>query len=77
MNSPEQLRHRQRSIVFVAMLLFNLVLVLLQLWLFAGALEEVVAGRSVRAVVAALVSLGIFAVNVWIYAGLRRMERGP
>ncbi|MCB8933394.1 MAG: hypothetical protein M9921_11415 [Fimbriimonadaceae bacterium] len=70
---PGEGRTRQRSTVFVALLLFNLVLVLLQLWLFVSVLEGVVGGGSAMAVPAAVASLGLFAVNVWMLRGLYRL----
>lgn len=63
---------RQRSAVFVALLLFNLVLVLLQLWLFVSVLEGLVGGREAMAFPAAAASLGLFLVNVWMLRGLYR-----
>lgn len=65
---------RQRSTVFVALLLFNLVLVLLQLWLFASVLESLVHGDSRMAIPAAVASCGLFLVNFWMLRGLQRLE---
>lgn len=73
--TPEALRRRQRAQVFSALLLFNLVLVLLQLWLFVSILESTLDGQSTYAVIKALVSAGILAVNVWMLKGIYRMER--
>ena len=39
MKSPAYYRKRQLSAVFVALLLFQLILILLQLWLFVSVLE--------------------------------------
>lgn len=67
---PNQVREGQRSAVFVALLLFNLVLVLLQLWLFASVLEGLIHGRLEMAIPAALASLGLFSVNLWMLRGI-------
>ena len=40
MRTPKQMRDEQKSAVFVALLLFNSVLVLIQLWLFVSVLRE-------------------------------------
>lgn len=61
---------RQRSAVFVALLLFNLVLVMLQLWLFTSVLEGLLDGRVGMAIPAALASAGLFAVNLWMLRGV-------
>lgn len=63
---------RQRAIVFVALLMFNLVLVLLQLWLFVSVLEGLIHGRAGMAIPAAIASVGLFAVNLWMLRGLYR-----
>lgn len=68
--SPGQ--RRQASAVLVALQMFNLVLVLLQLWLFASVLEGILEGNAQMAVPAAFASLGLFAVNLWIFLGVRR-----
>jgi len=58
--------------MFVALLLFNLVLVLMQLWLFASVLEELLKGRAEMAVPASLASIVLFAVNLWMLRGIVR-----
>lgn len=63
---------RQISAIFVVLLLFNLVLVMLQLWLFASVLEGILEGKSAMALPAAFASLGLFAVNVWMLRGIQR-----
>lgn len=77
MRTSEQMRHQQKSIAFMGLLLFNLVLVLLQLWLFVATLESLIEGRPAIAVPAAISSAGILAVNVWMLLGVRRVERRP
>ena len=73
--TPQAHRRRQRSALFVALLLFNLVLVLLQLWLFVGVLESLLDGRTTMAIPAALISIVILGVNIWMLDGLYQMER--
>ncbi len=68
-------RRQQRSSVFTVLLLFELVLVLLQLWLFVSVLEGTVAGGSPIAVTAMFVSLVCFAINTWMLIGVLRMDR--
>lgn len=68
------LRRRQRSSVFNALLLFNLVLIMLQLWLFVSVLENLIDGKPAMALPAAITSIVCLGVNVWMLAGVRRME---
>ncbi len=68
-------RERQKSTVSTAMLLFNLVLVLLQLWLLVAVLENLIAGRTTMAIPAAIASAVILAINVWMLVGLQKLER--
>lgn len=63
---------RQRSTVFVALLLFNLILVLLQLWLFVSVLEGLLNGRVNMALPAGIASLALFGVNLWMLRGINR-----
>ncbi len=69
---PNQSQRHQRSQVFSALLLFNLVLVLLQLWLFVSVLEGVIHGHMAMAVPAGIASIGLFAVNLWMLRGIIR-----
>jgi predicted Co/Zn/Cd cation transporter (cation efflux family) len=75
LRTRKQARHAQQAIVFVALLLFNIVLLTVQLWLFVGALEGLLRGGTMMPVPAFAISLVIFAVNGWMYLGIRRMER--
>lgn len=68
-------RERQKSTVSTAMLLFNLVLVLLQLWLLVAVLENLIAGRTTMAIPAAIASAVILSINVWMLVGLQKLER--
>lgn len=74
---PELNRHRQRAAVFVALLLFNLTLIILQIWLFAATLENLLAGREAMAIPAAIASAVCAAINIWMLIGLYRMEHRP
>ncbi|HRF61162.1 MAG TPA: hypothetical protein PLH94_14760 [Fimbriimonadaceae bacterium] len=56
----------------MALLLFNLVLILLQLWLFVSVLEGMLHGKTAMALPAALASVGLCLVNVWMLRGLSR-----
>ena len=75
--TPEILRHRQRAVVFVALLLFNLTLIILQIWLFTAILENVLAGKAAMAIPAAIASVVCAAINIWMLIGLYRMEHRP
>ncbi len=75
MKEPTRLRHAQLTTVYTGLLLFSLVLILLQLWLCVSALELALGGDARMAVPAGLLSALIFAVQVWIYVGLRRIEK--
>ena len=74
MKQPSYHRLRQRSSVFVALLLFQLVLVLLQLWLFVAVLEGILDGELGMAVPAALVSAVCLAVNTWMLRGVGKTD---
>ncbi len=67
-----QSQKRQRSPVFVALLMFNLVLFLLQLWLFVSVLEGLIHGEFGMAIPAAMSSVGLFTVNLWMLRGIFR-----
>lgn len=66
---------KQRTTVFVALLMFNLVLILLQLWLFVSVLEGLIHGRFAMAIPAAIASSGLFAVNLWMLRGVFRTSQ--
>jgi predicted Co/Zn/Cd cation transporter (cation efflux family) len=68
-------RDRQRSPIFIGLLLFQLVLLLIQLWLFVSALEGILDGDLAMVIPAALVSLVCLAVNIWMLVGVNRMDR--
>lgn len=70
-----QARERQKSTVFVALLLFSLVLIVLQLWLFVAVLENLLAGHATMAIPAAGASAVILAIQLWMLLGVYRMDR--
>ena len=76
MKKPRDHRRVQRSAVFTSLLLFNFVLVVLQLWLFVSALEQIHDNGKAMIGWAALASLACLAVNLWMLIGVKRMERG-
>lgn len=75
MKTPDSLRRQQKSSVFVALLLFNLVLVLIQLWLFVSVLENMLAGDLKMVIPAAIASVVILGINVWMLKGIGHMEK--
>ena len=74
-SDQEQQRHRQRAAVYVVLLMFNLTLVILQIWLFTATLENLLARKFAVAIPAAVVSLICAGVNVWMLIGLYRLEK--
>ena len=74
-SEQEQQRHRQRAAVYVVLLMFNLTLIILQIWLFTATLENLLAGKFAVAIPAAVVSLICAGVNVWMLIGLYRLEK--
>lgn len=75
MKPVRDFRERQKSAVFVALLLFSLVLVTLQLWLFVAVLENLLAGHGTQAIPAAIASVVILGIHVWMLEGVYRMDR--
>ena len=75
MKGVEERRDEQRSTVYVGMLLFSLVLLLIQMWLFVATLNNFLAERYDVAIPASAISLLCLGVNVWMLVGLGRMER--
>ena len=55
--------------------MFSLVLLTIQLWLFVGALEGLLDGRTFMPLPAAVVSLIVFAIQIWMFLGMKRLER--
>jgi hypothetical protein len=58
----------------IALQLFNLVLIVLQLWLFVSVLENILDGRYVMAIPAAAASSAILLFNIWILDGVYRLD---
>lgn len=69
----EQKRRRQKATVFVALLLFQLLLVFLQIWLFVMVLEHLIAGNASPALPASAVSLVVLGINIWMLRGVQRL----
>ena len=74
MNELRKYRMRQKSTLFVAMTLFQFVLILIQLWLFVSVLENITAGHAPMAIPAAAISVVVAAINSWMLRGLFRLE---
>lgn len=74
MKLNRHVRERQGSTVIVALLLFSLVLVTLQLWLFVAVLDNVLAGHTAMAIPAAIASAVILLINIWMLAGIYQMD---
>lgn len=77
MNTPEYHRRRQKAVVFVGMMLFQLLLFFTQIWLFVMVLENLLAGRSGMALPAAVLSLLVLGINVWMLKGVVDLSRSP
>jgi hypothetical protein len=77
MNERLRQRHHQRFAVFSGLVLFNFVLIILQLWLFVSTLENLIDGRTQMAIPAAIASMVCLAVNVWMLIGLQRLDHDP
>ncbi len=69
-------RDAQKSVVIGALTGFSLVLLLLQLWLFVSVLEGQIVGHASMALPAAVASLVLLAVNLWMLKGVSKMEGG-
>ena len=77
MTEQELQRHRQRAAVYVVLLMFSLTLIILQIWLFTATLENLLARKYAVAFPAAVVSVVCALANIWMLAGLYRMEKRP
>lgn len=77
MNTPEYHRRRQKAVVFVGMMLFQLLLFFTQIWLFVMVLENLLAGRTGMALPAAGLSLLVLAINVWMLRGIVELNKNP
>lgn len=76
-------RHRrtftrdQRSTIVYGMLVFVLIIVILQLWLFTATMNAFLGGDATAIWPAALTSLACLALNVGLLRYLYRIEREP
>ena len=70
MNNTPYLRRRQKAVVFVGLLIFELLFIFIQIWLFVMVLENILGGRTAMAIPAAVASLVILAVNIWMLRGV-------
>ena len=68
-------QHQQRMAVFAGFVLFGIVLLILQLWMFVSALENLIDHKPAMAIPAAVASVVCLAINIWMLFGLRRIER--
>lgn len=75
MNTPEFHRRRQKAVVIVGMLLFQLLLFFLQIWLFVMVIENLLAGERAMAIPAAAASLAVFGINVWMLRGVTLLSK--
>lgn len=75
MNSPQFQRRRQKSVVFVGFLLFAVILFLIQLWLFVLVLDRTLAGKTEMVFQASVLSLILLGVNLWMFAGVKRLMK--
>jgi len=71
----EQLRRRQKSVVYTGLQVFQSVLLLLQLYLLVSTLDAILGGKLTTAVPSAAFSCLILVANVWIFVGTNRVER--
>lgn len=74
MNTPEFYRRRQKAVVIVGLMLFQLLLFFLQIWLFVMLLENMLGGHSHMAIPAAVASLVVMAVNIWMLRGINLLS---
>ena len=75
MNNTPYLRRRQKAVVFVGLLLFELLLIFIQIWLLVMVLETLLAGPPAMVTPAAAASLVILAVNIWMMRGVMFLDR--
>ena len=75
MSNPQFHRRRQKSVVFVGLLLFALMLFFIQIWLFVLILENMLAGRDSMVVPGAAASAVLFATNFWMFRGVQKLMK--
>jgi hypothetical protein len=70
-----QFARKQRVTIISGITAFQMIIVLLQLWLFTTTMETFLAGYQETALPAALASLVCFALNGGLFCYLRGLER--
>lgn len=73
MTPPGFERRRQKSVLFVALILFALILFLIQLWLFVMVFENLLAGKADMAIPAAIGSCILLGINFWMLRGVQQL----
>ena len=63
--------------VFSALLLFGLLLLMIQIWLFVTVLEEVMGGNTLLTLPVSLASIAILAISIWMLKGIQLLDRSP
>lgn len=77
MTPKYSLRNQQKSVVFAGVLLFSLLLLLVQLWLFVILLERSLGGQDSPAWPAGTCAIVLLLVQCWMLAGVQRLMRAP
>lgn len=75
MSKTPFLRRRQKAVVFVALMMFQLLLIFIQLWLFVMVLESILAGHTEMVIPAAVASIAILGLNIWMLRGVLLLDR--
>ena len=73
-NTP-YLRRRQKAVVFAGLLIFELLMIFIQIWLFVMVLDNLLAGRTAMVIPASAASLVILGINVWMLRGVLLLDR--
>ena len=75
MANTRYLRRRQKAVVFVGLLIFQLLMIFLQIWLFVMVLENLLAGHTEMVIPASVASLVILGINIWMLRGVLLLDR--
>lgn len=75
MISPEHYRRRQKAVVIVGLMLFQFVLIFMQIWLFVTLLEHSLAGHTDMAIPSAIASMVVLGINIWMLRGITLLSR--
>lgn len=73
--TTKRLRRRQKSAVLTGIQVFQLILLLLQLYLFVSALEASLGGHYSSVLPTAGFSVALFIVNLWMTIGVNRLDK--